>query len=272
MRIRGLLLIGSLCGCNAVFGLDPVRTEDNRADAAIAIDAAAVDAAAVDAAAVDGATVDAPLFSDAPLPLCGNGVADPGEDCDDGQSSDLDGCTNLCQFNYAVVGCADGLRDHLTSITATRKIAGCAGSWSIPGLHTLPSGTTTCAHSGNNGPNPLGVPCAASDLCAAGWHLCGTLMQITADLEAGVMCDSSNGAAGFFSSNVPVGAVCDTASNTGLVGCGTVGSTPPASCNPLTRKIETGCPTMPGWSCTTMTDRTSVVKTGGDGGVLCCID
>ena len=35
---------------------------------------------------------------------CGNGIVDSGEQCDDGNANDCDGCSHLCQFR----GCGDG--------------------------------------------------------------------------------------------------------------------------------------------------------------------
>ncbi len=35
--------------------------------------------------------------SDEPLPICGDGVLDPGEGCDDGNSDDGDGCSSTCR-------------------------------------------------------------------------------------------------------------------------------------------------------------------------------
>ena len=42
----------------------------------------------------------------APAPVCGDGVVDPGEACDDGNLSDLDVCLSTCQL----ATCDDGLR------------------------------------------------------------------------------------------------------------------------------------------------------------------
>ncbi len=39
---------------------------------------------------------------------CGNGVVDPGEECDDSNTSDNDGCSSLCQLE---VGCGNGVVD-----------------------------------------------------------------------------------------------------------------------------------------------------------------
>lgn len=43
-------------------------------------------------------TTDAPTT--APTPTCGDGEVDPGEDCDDANAEDLDGCSNACQSGY----------------------------------------------------------------------------------------------------------------------------------------------------------------------------
>ena len=40
------------------------------------------------------------------LPQCGNGVTEPGEQCDDGNTSNTDACTNACLTNV----CGDGYR------------------------------------------------------------------------------------------------------------------------------------------------------------------
>ncbi len=39
------------------------------------------------------------------LPTCGDGILDPGEECDDGNDDDTDGCTNRCFF----AKCGDGV-------------------------------------------------------------------------------------------------------------------------------------------------------------------
>lgn len=53
------------------------------------------DATPVDSAPVDAAPVDAPL-PDAPNPVCGDGVIDPVEECDDGNVIPNDGCDPDC--------------------------------------------------------------------------------------------------------------------------------------------------------------------------------
>jgi cysteine-rich repeat protein len=40
------------------------------------------------------------------IPYCGDGIVDPGEECDDGNTDDCDGCSNHCTL---VTGCGDGV-------------------------------------------------------------------------------------------------------------------------------------------------------------------
>jgi len=42
------------------------------------------------------------------FPECGNGIVDEGEDCDDGNSNDSDGCSNICVSNTPDLVCVDG--------------------------------------------------------------------------------------------------------------------------------------------------------------------
>src|SRR5205085_1701601 len=49
-----------------------------------------------------------------PAPLCGNGVVDPGEICDDGNTTSGDGCSSTCSIdNYPpkAAECGDGNLD-----------------------------------------------------------------------------------------------------------------------------------------------------------------
>jgi len=80
----------------------------------------------------------------------------------------------------AVIGCADGRREAFLDSARYPRIAGCLGTWS--GRQSLRAVT--------NGPrcgDELG-PCAApGDVCAAGWHVCGStgavaeLRQVSAE-------------------------------------------------------------------------------------------
>lgn len=51
-----------------------------------------------DVSTTAGDTTETPTT--APLPTCGDGVVDDGEDCDDANAEDLDGCSNACARGY----------------------------------------------------------------------------------------------------------------------------------------------------------------------------
>ena len=67
----------------------------------------------------------------------------------------------------AVMGCSDGQREGFADHTRFTEIAGCLGSWDgKKGLRDVATGTACGDDKG---------PCAApADVCAAGWHVCGT--------------------------------------------------------------------------------------------------
>lgn len=43
-----------------------------------------------------------------PPPYCGNGVLNPGEECDDGNNRNGDGCNRFCHLEYGYAFCGDG--------------------------------------------------------------------------------------------------------------------------------------------------------------------
>jgi len=44
--------------------------------------------------------------------ICGNGINEQGEECDDGNKDDYDGCTNLCDFDFSgLLHCGDNKTD-----------------------------------------------------------------------------------------------------------------------------------------------------------------
>jgi hypothetical protein len=92
---------------------------------------------------------------------------------------DLDPCTaNRCDpfsgCNFPPIdchGCADGMRDGYRDIVRYPRIAACAGGFQVMGLSQVSA--PTCARgAGNDGSNPSGVGCSATDLCAPTWHVC----------------------------------------------------------------------------------------------------
>ncbi len=57
--------------------------------------------------------------NDCTLPFCGDGIVDPGEECDDGNNKDCDGCSDDCQVEGSQ-GCTLGYwKNHLDSWAAT---------------------------------------------------------------------------------------------------------------------------------------------------------
>jgi len=46
-----------------------------------------------------------------PSPICGNGILESGEECDDGNIADGDGCSSICQNEISSPVCGDGICD-----------------------------------------------------------------------------------------------------------------------------------------------------------------
>ena len=93
---------------------------------------------------------------------CGGtcGICQPNEECVEGH----------CTSSSATAGCSDGTREGFKNINVYPQIAGCSGSWTVPGLHH--TGPQCNRKSGNTGVNATGKDCNVEDLCAEGWHVC----------------------------------------------------------------------------------------------------
>ncbi len=222
--------------------------------------------------------------------------------CDDGDPCTADRCEAArgCVFRPADCGgCADGQRDAFLDRARYPAIAACAGGFTNAGLSREVS--PTCARgAGDDGANPVGNLCTATDLCAPGWHICRSAADVDAHSPDGCRGAADAEGSAFFATRQtgPGCGHCATGTDPGcgrndcrvgcaqteltsndIFGCGTLGDVPmAASCGTLDRFSNNLCSALrPPWRCDGDPDglRESdlVVKPGpGAGGVLCCRD
>lgn len=178
----------------------------------------------------------------------------------------------------SAIGCADGQREGFVDLATYPNIAACAGGWTTPGV--LGNVAPSCGlQGGDDGPNPPGIGCAVSDLCAAGWHVCSSKGDVAAKSPSGCMGVAvPNAPAAFFvTAQSGSGAgLCDGNGANDLFGCGTIGIPPSATCAPLDRFSNDLCMALVApWTCGTdnTAEAANVTKPGADaGGALCCRD
>ncbi|MEM9461631.1 MAG: hypothetical protein AAGF11_46140 [Myxococcota bacterium] len=172
------------------------------------------------------------------------------------------------------VGCADGEREALLDDAMYPDIAACAGGWSFPGVVT---NTPMCDRmGGDDGPVPSGEGCAIDDLCAPGWHLCQSAMEVS---DAGVAdCAALEWDGSFFATRQS-GSGKDTCGPVGtndVFGCGDIGLTAITGCAPLNRSTGNGCVELEEpWGCNAELNSEAefLLKESPDlGGALCCRD
>ncbi len=276
VTVIGIVLIA---GCGARSGLrEPPPIITPAIDAGL--DAPVLDALVLDTGRDTGSEAGFDAGSDAGF--------DAGSDA--GNDVGIDAPPNLS-------GCADGEREAFGDIARYPRIAGCAGGWTRPGIaHAAPASCD--GQGGDDGPFPGGGTCGVSDLCALGWHVCATPDEVGSRSPDG--CDGSHDAPDAFFAMRTSGSgcgVCATGTATDcsatdcrrdcaqtsitvndVFGCGTVGSTPDATCGPLDRFGNNLCDALPSpWACSDDGSGTHeaelVTKPGADhGGVLCCAD
>lgn len=241
--------------------------------------------------------------------LCTIDACDRARGCthDEIECDDADPCTaDLCEPRVGCTfppidcrGCADGSRDAFLDVERYPRIAGCAGGFAMPGLSRVVS--PTCARgAGDDGANRSGTGCTATDLCAPGWHVCLSAMDVAAHSPDGCRGASDGPPSSFFATRQtgPGCGHCSTGSDPScssddcragclqtsdttndIFGCGTLGDAPQASsCAPLDRFSNNVCTGLRSpWRCdgdpAGLRESDLVVKPGSDaGGVLCCID
>jgi hypothetical protein len=188
------------------------------------------------------------------------------------------------------VGCADGSREGFADPRAWRRIAGCSGAWSVPGVRGPQADQPRCDRAaGNDGTAPTGIGCAAADLCAATWHVCrdGEDVRLSSPTE----CESAihRDYLAFFVTQAGASSyglcAADSGLDNDLHGCGTFGQPELGGCQPLNRRLSfVDCLNSrievdgsPVWSCGDATrhlaEATLVTKSSSAlGGVLCCRD
>jgi hypothetical protein len=239
---------------------------------------------------------------DSPLPDgYGIEVADGGDGC--GIPNSCGGCSNLrgtpgapcggCGGTYACngpedvrcvggcspVGCADNSREGFRSTTTYPEIAACAGGFQIAGLFDI---VVSCdRNAGNTSTNPSGTGCTAEDLCAAGWRLCASPLEVRERTSGGTLPDDWEANA-FYAAKVSgpdSDEICGIGDND-FYGLGSVGGgADRGTCVPLTRTSGEKCEDLPSpWDCGESTglwqydEASKVTKPGATGGgVLCCL-
>ena len=174
--------------------------------------------------------------------ICGDGTLEPldGEECDDGNLIDDDGCDSACIVENPA-GCADGVREGFSDQATYPYIASCAGAWDIPGIRN--TSNNRCDAHGDD--NPGQTDCTASDLCAVGWHICGSSDDVVASAPNITTAAECNTAAvdasptAYFTSQMsgPGFGQCSTnpADHNDLFGCGDEGLPAGAGCGVLGR-------------------------------------
>jgi hypothetical protein len=175
------------------------------------------------------------------------------------------------------VGCADGTREGLGSVTAYANVAACVGAWSIAGV--LATTTPACGRAaGNDGTSASGAGCNVADLCQIGWHVCATAQEVGTKIGAGGCAGGDFAGTQFFVTRQSGAGIaqCGAGAND-LFGCGDTGAAPDANtCGTLNRFSSDLCVALPAtWSCGTdgVEEANAVTKTAtSGGGVLCCRD
>jgi hypothetical protein len=179
-------------------------------------------------------------------------------------------------------GCADGTRERYEDRDAFPNIAGCRGAWSVPGVSTDESKAPVCGRqAGNSGEVPSGVGCSVADLCAKGWHVCRSAVDVGAS-SGGLGCPEVDSGPELWltrQTSVAMSIACsDVQTDNNLIGCGDMGEDADGSCAPLERVVFFSHCVEAGWSCGTSDqgNREAALVTKSQpldgGGVLCCRD
>jgi cysteine-rich repeat protein len=177
--------------------------------------------------------------------ICGNGIIDPGETCDDGNSVPGDCCSGTCQLNSAGSactpdgnGCTDDVCDGSGHCTHANNSAPCSDGLFCTGPDTCGGGTCS-VHAGD----PCAGGSACADACNESTDSCFEPAG-TACTDDGNPCtnDTCNGAGTCAHTNNSAPCDDDNACTTPDVCAGGICGGPPVICDPCQScDVETGC-------------------------------
>jgi len=183
----------------------------------------------------------------------------------------------------SAIGCADGTREGLLSLTRFPDVAACSGAWTVPGLVAPETLAPQCARAaGNDGARADGAGCSVADLCTEGWHVCESASEFASKAKDCSEVFPGGGVKMFFATRQRgPGTTCDPSNLSGtnnVYGCGNFGSNANAACAPFMRMLrDADCKANPPWMCVdgpinyNVSELVDVTKPGSDrGGVLCC--
>ena len=174
---------------------------------------------------------------------CGNGVLDPGEECDDGNVFDGDCCSSTCRFEPRGSRCPDDWNPCTTDVCDGRGHCehpnNPASAGTVCGDRSDQCGISQCDASGAcvRQPRPDGFPCFEDDLCLTGGacHQGQCLGGQTTMCGACQVCDPqrgcvSSGRPGCRSTAKGFAAACLAGQFGGQLWSGTVASHPATCC------------------------------------------